>query len=85
MHIGVDLVRYFQQELIFRLENGEENWSLFCWPIWALRLRGHNQSEHSHMLWVATSLRVHSCLKKSWLSNAADVQKEESQIILSHW
>lgn len=55
MHISIDLVRDFQQELVFRLERGEENWSLFFRPTWALRLRGHNQPEHSQMQRVKLS------------------------------
>lgn len=49
MHISIDSVRNLQQELIFRLERSKENWFLFCRPIWVLRLRGHNQSEHNQM------------------------------------
>lgn len=48
-HISVDLIRDLQQELIFRLERDKETWSQFFRPIWALKLKGHNQSEHSHM------------------------------------
>lgn len=80
-HISVDLIRDLQQELIFRLERDKETWSQFFRPIWALKLKGHNQSEHSHMQRERISIGVDSCLKKNWPSNAADVQKEECQII----
>lgn len=69
MHITVDLVRDFQQELIFRLEIGN--------------LVSVLQANIGH--WGGTiNQNTTKCRewKKSWPSNAADVQKKESQIIL---